>query len=90
MGEWNVGKQQKSTLTRAKENAILVGVIRDGDSVEMVEEYLTELEFLAETAGAKTVLKVTQRLSKLNSATFIGSGKLLEIQDYIEMTFSNI
>ncbi|MFT6148739.1 MAG: GTP-binding protein HflX [Saprospiraceae bacterium] len=84
MGEWNVGKQQKSGLKKASETAILVGVIRDGDSVEMVEEYLTELEFLAETAGAKTVLKVTQRLSKLNSATFIGSGKLQEIQSYIE------
>lgn len=84
MGEWNVGKQQKSGLKKASETAILVGVIRDGDSVEMVEEYLTELEFLAETAGAKTVLKVTQRLSKLNSATFIGSGKLQEIQTYIE------
>jgi GTP-binding protein HflX len=84
MGEWNVGETQKNTLKREIEMAILVGVIRDGDSVEMVEEYLDELDFLAETAGAKTVLKVTQRLSKLNSATFIGSGKLQEIQDYIE------
>ncbi|NJN77095.1 MAG: GTPase HflX [Saprospiraceae bacterium] len=71
-------------LKQEIETAVLVGVIRDGDTVEMVEEYLDELEFLAETAGAKTVLKVTQRLSKLNSATFIGSGKLQEIQDYIE------
>jgi GTP-binding protein HflX len=39
---------------------------------------------LAETAGAKTLLKVTQRLSKLNSATFIGSGKLQEIQEFVE------
>jgi GTP-binding protein HflX len=84
MGEWNVGDTQKNALVREIETAVLVGVIRDGDTAEMVEEYLNELEFLAETAGAKTLLKVTQRLSKLNSATFIGSGKLLEIQAYVE------
>jgi GTP-binding protein HflX len=84
MSEWNVGDTQKSALKRGIETAVLVGVIRDGDTVEMVEEYLTELEFLAETAGAKTLLKVTQRLSKLNSATFIGSGKLQEIQEFVE------
>ncbi|MGB1121058.1 MAG: GTPase HflX [Saprospiraceae bacterium] len=49
-----------------------------------MEEYLDELEFLAMTAGAKTVLKVTQRMHKPNPATFIGSGKLAEIQEYIE------
>jgi GTP-binding protein HflX len=84
MSEWNVGDTQKSALKRGIETAVLVGVIRDGDTVEMVEEYLTELEFLGETAGAKTLLKVTQRLSKLNSATFIGSGKLQEIQEFVE------
>lgn len=82
--DWNVGVSNKSALRQETENAILVGVIRDGDTEEQVKEYLDELAFLAETAGAKTVLKVTQRLSKPHPATFIGSGKLQEIQDYIE------
>ncbi len=82
--DWNVGKQQKKGLKKGLENAILVGVIKDSDTKEQVEEYLDELEFLAMTAGAKTVLKVTQRMHKPNPATFIGSGKLAEIQEYIE------
>jgi GTP-binding protein HflX len=82
--DWNVGVSNKSALKQETENAILVGVIRDGDTEEQVKEYLDELAFLAETAGAKTVLKVTQRLSKPHPATFIGSGKLQGIQDYIE------
>jgi GTP-binding protein HflX len=88
--DWNVGTGKKSGLKQETENAILVGVIRDGDTEEQVKEYLDELEFLAETAGAKTVLKVTQRLSKPHPATFIGSGKLQGIQDYIEAEENDI
>lgn len=84
MGDWNVGQQGKKGLNRKKETAILVGVIQGFDTKEQVDEYLDELEFLAMTAGAKTVLKVTQKMQKHNSATFIGSGKLNEIKDYIE------
>jgi GTP-binding protein HflX len=82
--DWNVGKQEKKGLRQSTENAILVGIIKDNDTKEQVEEYLDELEFLAMTAGAKTVLKVTQRMSRPNPATFIGTGKLAEIQEYIE------
>ena len=82
--DWNVGKQEKKGLRQSTENAILVGIIKDSDTKEQVEEYLDELEFLAMTAGAKTVLKVTQRMSRPNPATFIGTGKLAEIQEYIE------
>lgn len=88
--DWNIGVDKKSGLKQEIENAVLVGVIRDGDTEEQVKEYLDELEFLAETAGAKTVLKVTQRLSRPNPATFIGSGKLQEIQDYIEAEENDI
>ncbi len=83
--DWNVGKQEKKGLKQETENAILVGIIKDSDSKEQVEEYLDELEFLAMTAGAKTVLKVTQRMNRPNPATFIGTGKLAEIQEYIEL-----
>ncbi|MFK7948975.1 MAG: GTPase HflX [Saprospiraceae bacterium] len=82
--DWNVGKQQKKGLKQQLENAILVGVIRPTDTKEQVDEYLDELEFLAMTAGAVMVKKVTQRMQRPNSATFIGSGKLAEIKDYIE------
>lgn len=51
---------------------------------DQVKEYLDELAFLAETAGAKTVKRYTQRLSHPDSGTFIGSGKLLEIAEYIK------
>lgn len=83
--DWNVGKQEKKGLRQGTENAILVGIIKDSDTKEQVEEYLDELEFLAMTAGAETVLKVTQRMSRPNPATFIGTGKLAEIQEYIEL-----
>ena len=66
------------------ENAILVGLITPNDSEEQIEEYLDELEFLAETAQIKPVHRVTQRLAMANSVTFVGSGKLDEIRDYIE------
>lgn len=84
MNDWNVGQREKRGLKKKLENAILVGVIQGLDTKEQVEEYLEELEFLAMTAGAKTVLKVTQKMQKHNSATFIGSGKLAEIKGYIE------
>lgn len=83
--DWNVGRQEKKGLRQETENAILVGIIKDSDTKEQVEEYLDELEFLAMTAGAETVLKVTQRMSRPNPATFIGTGKLAEIQEYIEL-----
>lgn len=68
------------------EKAVLVGVAiqNDGVSYDRMSEYLDELAFLAETAGAETVKIFTQNLDKPVHSTFIGSGKLTEIRDYIE------
>jgi len=67
-----------------EERAILVGLITPDISEEKVEEYLDELEFLAETAGARTINRFTQRLSHPDVRTFVGSGKLQEIKEYAE------
>lgn len=66
-----------------RENAVFVGVIKQGDSERQVQEYLDELEFLAETAGAKGEKKFIQKVDKPDSRTYIRSGKLQEIKDYI-------
>ncbi len=68
------------------EKAVIVGVHDKSSDVSMkqVEEYLDELDFLAETAGAEVVEKFVQSLDYPNSKTFIGSGKLLEVASYIE------
>lgn len=66
------------------ENAILVGLITPEESEEQVNEYLDELDFLAETAHINPVHRMTQRLPMANSVTFVGTGKLDEIRDYIE------
>jgi GTPase len=67
-----------------QEKAILVAVIQSPVTEEQVNEYLDELAFLADTAGAIAVKRFTQRMQKLDSNTFIGSGKLLEIKNYVE------
>jgi GTP-binding protein HflX len=64
-------------------NAILVGVIQQGQSEELAKEYLEELKFLAETAGANTIKIFTQKLPHPDSRTFVGKGKLEEIKKYI-------
>ena len=66
------------------ENAILVGLITPDESEEQVTEYLDELDFLAETAKINPVHRITQRLPIANSVTFVGTGKLDEIREYIE------
>ena len=57
------------------ENALLVGVIKPGDTHQKITEQLDELELLAQTAGAKVIGRITQRISKINASTFIGKGK---------------
>ena len=64
------------------ERAILVGVVTKNDTEEEIEEYLDELAFLAETSGAETVKRFTQKLEFPNPKTFVGSGKLQEIIDF--------
>jgi GTPase len=66
------------------EKAVFVGIIRQNDDERKVNEYLDELEFLAETAGATGDRKFVQRLDKPEKATYIRSGKLEEIAAYCE------
>ncbi|MBR5803168.1 MAG: GTPase HflX [Bacteroidaceae bacterium] len=66
------------------ETAILVAIITPQQNERKTNEYLDELEFLAETAGAKTVKRFTQRLDGASSVTYIGKGKLQEIKEYIQ------
>jgi GTP-binding protein HflX len=66
------------------ERAILVGVITQEQDEQQVEEYLDELAFLAETAGANAVKRFTQKLSTPHPKSFVGTGKLQEIIDYVK------
>ena len=66
------------------ETAILVGLITPNQNERKTTEYLDELEFLAETAGAKTVRRFTQRMNGPSSVTYLGIGKLQEIRAYIQ------
>lgn len=67
-----------------QKTAILIGVINQQQDEAMVTEYLDELEFLIETYGALTLKRFTQRLSKPDSRTFIGSGKLNDIKTFVK------
>ena len=68
---------------KQEEKAILVGLIHKTQTEEQVKEYLDELAFLAETAGAIAVKRYVQKLAQPDSRTFVGKGKLEEIQRYI-------
>jgi GTP-binding protein HflX len=65
------------------EKAILVGLITPGQNERKLKEYLDELAFLADTAGAETVRRFQQRLEYPHPLTFTGSGKLQEIKEYV-------
>ena len=64
-------------------NAVLVGLITPEQNEEKVNEYLDELDFLADTAGLVPVKRFVQRLDMPNSVTFVGTGKLQEIAEYV-------
>lgn len=66
------------------ETAILVGLITQEQDEAKTKEYLDELEFLADTAGAVTVKRFTQKVNSPNQTTYVGKGKLEEIKQYIE------
>ena len=66
------------------ETAILVGLITSNQDESKTKEYLDELEFLADTAGAVTVKRYTQKVTGPNSVSYVGKGKLEEIKQYIE------
>ena len=65
------------------EKAVLIGLITDRQDEEKVNEYLDELAFLADTAGAEPVKRFVQRLDYPHPVTFVGSGKLIEIKEYV-------
>jgi GTP-binding protein HflX len=65
------------------ETAVLIGVITRGQNAVQAKEYLEELEFLTETAGARTVQKFVQKLDRPDSKTFIGKGKMEDVKAYV-------
>ncbi|MGN0224554.1 MAG: GTPase HflX [Prevotella sp.] len=72
-------------ISEAKsETAVLVGLTTKNQDEAKTKEYLDELEFLADTAGAVTVKRFTQKVAGPNSVTYIGTGKLEEIRQYIK------
>jgi GTPase len=71
-------------IMEPEEKAVLVAVIQQDQTEQQVNEYLDELSFLAETAGAVTQRKFVQKLAHPDSKTFIGKGKLEEIKAYIQ------
>ncbi|MBP5712292.1 MAG: GTPase HflX [Prevotella sp.] len=73
-------------ISEAKaETAVLVGLVTQTQDEAKTKEYLDELEFLADTAGAVTVKRFTQRVNGPSSVTYVGKGKLDEIRQYIQM-----
>jgi GTPase len=73
----------KKNIAANEDTAVLVGVIQNEHTEEQVNEYLDELQFLAETAGVKTIKRFTQKLKHPDARSFVGKGKLEEIRKYI-------
>ena len=74
----------KKNRIEKEERAVLVGLVHKDQTETQAQEYLDELAFLAETAGAVTVKRYTQKLAHPDSKTFIGKGKLEEIKKYCQ------
>ncbi|MCW5922778.1 MAG: GTPase HflX [Saprospiraceae bacterium] len=81
--EWTLG-EKSAELKKETEHAVLVSLITPEVTETQAHEYMDELEFLAHTAGAETVKRFTQRLLHPDHRTFIGKGKVEEIQKYLE------
>lgn len=75
--------EERNTIRKENERAVLVALITKTQDERKTKEYLDELEFLAETAGATTAKRFTQRLDGPSSVTYVGKGKIEEIRDYI-------
>ena len=67
------------------EKAVLIGLITQNQDLEKSNEYLDELEFLTFTAGGEVLKRFVQKLATTNSRTFLGSGKIEEVQEYIKL-----
>lgn len=74
---------EKKKAIQNEEKTVLVGLIQNDQTNEQVSEYLDELAFLSETAGAVAVKRFTQKLPHPDSRTFVGKGKLEEIKNYV-------
>lgn len=74
----------KKNIIEKEEPALLVGVVQKDQTEQQVQEWLDELAFLAETAGAIAVKRFTQKLQHPDSRTFVGKGKLEEIKNYVQ------
>ncbi len=83
-------QQETEEQKELRARAVVVAVIRDGQPIEQVEEFLGELEFLAETADIVTVRRFTQRLPQPSSRIYVGPGKLEEIAAYCEENEINV
>ncbi|HRD08228.1 MAG TPA: GTPase HflX, partial [Saprospiraceae bacterium] len=81
--QWNLNKKSSAGPSLQKEYCVLVGLVTQEQTESLVREYLDELEFLAQTAGAET-LKVFIQKQNPDPRTFIGKGKMEEIARYIE------
>src|SRR6476620_5476974 len=79
-----MGKKKFHETAKEQETAVLVAVTRKTQADDKTQEYLDELAFLAETAGAKTLKRFTQKLEKPDIKTFVGSGKLEEIKAFVK------
>ncbi|MCB9170370.1 MAG: GTPase HflX [Flavobacteriales bacterium] len=71
-------------LTAEAERAVLIGLVTDDQDTDKVKEYLDELEFLATTAAIRSLERFVQRLHKPDGRTYIGSGKLAEIKEWVK------
>jgi GTP-binding protein HflX len=74
---------EKKQAVQQEERAVIVGLITKEQTERQVQEYLDELVFLAETAGAPIIKRFTQKMARPDRATFVGKGKLEEIRDFI-------
>lgn len=77
--------ENKNILDQEVVDAVLIGLIQKDQTERQVKEYLEELAFLADTAGAKAVKQFVQKLPHPDSRTFIGKGKLEEVAAYVKM-----
>lgn len=79
-------EKKNTNIDREPETAVMVGLITNAQQKEKINEYLDELAFLIETAGGRPVERFTQPLDYPNSRTYVGSGKLEEIRQYVKAT----
>jgi len=67
------------------ENAVTVGIINGRQNENQSKEYMDELEFLTYTAGGKVLKRFNQKIDPPNPKTFIGSGKMIEVMDFVKI-----